>query len=158
MLLIASLPAWPQNAPADLRGVYVYTNDLPQISIPPSTQLTASFSLPGVDGIAVVIAWNAIEPAMGQYQWATLDQWIAKVMAQGKKIDLVVMAGSSTPLWLFQPAPSGAGATELSFTVSPHAGALGACDAVNIAATSRYRDSQWFFYAAWNAHHGAAQS
>src|SRR4029077_15853919 len=51
-----------------------------------------------------------------------------------KKIDLVIPAGSATPAWLFQPAPAGAGATELSFTVSPHGGATGICDTDNIAA------------------------
>ncbi len=122
---------WAQS---DLRGVYVYTNDVSQISNATASQLTQSFNLPGVDGVAIVIGWNAIEPAMGQYQWTVLDQWISQVAALGKKIDLVVPAGSSTPNWLFQPAPAGAGATELSFTVSPHAGETGVCDPDNIAA------------------------
>jgi hypothetical protein len=54
---------------------------------------------------------------MGQYQFALLDQWIAQAISLGKKIDLVVPAGSSTPAWLFQAAPTGAGATQLNFTV-----------------------------------------
>jgi Beta-galactosidase len=123
-----------QNPPADLRGIYVYTNDVSQIGTGIANQLTASFNLPGVDGVAVVIGWNAIEPSLGQYQFSLLDQWIAQVSALGKKIDLVIPSGSSTPAWLFQPAPSGAGATELNFTVSPHGGSTGVCDTVNIAA------------------------
>ncbi|MDR3700511.1 MAG: beta-galactosidase [Candidatus Sulfopaludibacter sp.] len=119
---------------ADLRGIYIYTNDVSQISNATASQLTQSFNVPGVDGVAIVIGWDAIEPSMGQYQWATLDQWIGQVAALGKKIDLVVPAGSSTPTWLFQPPPAGAGATELNFTVSPHAGETGVCDTVNIAA------------------------
>jgi uncharacterized protein (TIGR03437 family) len=67
-------------------------------------------------------------------QWTLLDQWIGQVAALGKKIDLVVPAGASTPAWLFQPAPAGAGATELNFTVSPHSGETGVCDTVNLAA------------------------
>ena len=121
-------------AQTDLRGIYIYTNDVSQLASGGATQLTNSLNGPGVDGAAVVIGWNAIEPAMGQYQWTVLDQWIGQVAAMGKKIDLVVPAGSSTPAWLFQAAPAGAGATELNFTVSPHAGETGVCDTVNIAA------------------------
>ncbi len=121
-------------AQTDLRGIYIYTNDVSQVSNATASQLTASFSLPGVDGVAVVIGWNAIEPSMGQYQWTVLDQWIARVAALGKNIDLVIPAGASTPAWLFQPAPAGAGAVDLHFTVSPHAGETGVCDTVDIAA------------------------
>ena len=95
-ILAAIAPvAWAQ---ADLRGVYVYTNDVSQISKAAASQLTQAFNIPGVDGIAVVIGWDAIEPQMGQYQWTLLDQWISQAIALGKKIDLVVPAGSSTPL------------------------------------------------------------
>jgi hypothetical protein len=73
-----------------------------------------------VDGVAVVIGWDAIEPAIGQYQWALLDQWVGQAVSLGKKIALVIMAGASTPSWLFQVAPTGAGATPLSFTISPY--------------------------------------
>jgi hypothetical protein len=88
--------------------------------------------LPGVDGVAVVIGWDAIELAMGQYEWALLDQWIGQAVALGKKIDLVVPAGSSTPSWLFAAPPAGTGVPELTFTVSPHVGETGVCDTVNI--------------------------
>jgi len=117
------------SAQADLRGIYIYTNDVSTITNAAAIQLTQSFNIPGVDGVAIVIGWNAIEPSKGQYQWTLLDQWIAQVSALGKKIDLVVPAGASTPAWLFQ-----AGATQLNFTVSPHAGETGVCDTVNIAA------------------------
>jgi hypothetical protein len=121
-------------AQADLRGVYIYTNDVSQASKATAAQLAQSFNIPGVDGVALVIGWDAIEPNLGQYQWATLDQWLAQVIASGKKIDLVIPAGSSIPQWLFQPPPAGAGAMQLDFTVSPHAGATGVCDTDNIPA------------------------
>lgn len=120
--------------PADLRGIYVYTNDVSQISPGTANALTASFNVPGVDGVAVVIGWKAIEPAMGRYQWSTLDLWLNGAISLGKKIDLVVMAGSSTPTWLFQPAPDGAGAGPLAFTFSPHGGATGVCQSATLAA------------------------
>jgi len=133
LAFVLALPLCAQTVP-DLRGVFIYTNDVSQISNATAPLLTQSLSIPGVDGVALVIGWNAIEPAMGQYSWSLLDQWIATVSALGKKIDLVVPGGQSTPSWLFQPAPTGAGATALNFTVSPHAGALGQCDSVTMAA------------------------
>jgi hypothetical protein len=123
----------PQSPSVDLRGIYVYTNDVSQITQATANNLTASFSIPGVDGVAVVIGWDAIEPAMGQYQWTLLDQWLGQAIALNKKIDLVVMAGGSTPSWLFQPAPVGAGAQPLNFTISPHNGVTSKCDAETMA-------------------------
>src|SRR5690242_10268438 len=60
-----------QSAPADLRGIYIYTNDVSKVSKSTAAALTSSFAIPGVDGVALVIGWNAIEPAMGEYQWDT---------------------------------------------------------------------------------------
>ncbi len=118
----------------DIRGIYLYTNDVSQITAGTTNALTTSLGITGVDGIAIVIGWDAIEPSMGQFQWALLDQWINIAISRGKKIDLVVPAGDSTPAWLFQAAPAGAGATPLNFTVSPHAGATGVCQTDTIAA------------------------
>ena len=132
-ILCLGLLAAAEVFSADLRRIYVYTNDVSQIS-KPTAALSTAFALPGVDGVALVIGWNAIEPAMGQYQWSTLDQWISQIAALGKKIDLVVPAGDSTPPWLFQAAPAGAGAKPLSFTISSHSGATGGCQALTFAA------------------------
>ncbi len=123
-----------QSASPDLRGIYIYTNDVSQLTPTTAAALSSSLNVQGIDGVAVVIGWNAIEPSMGQYQWTLLDQWINQVVAIGKKIDLVVPAGSAMPAWLFQPAPAGAGATQLNFTISPHAGETGVCDTANMAA------------------------
>ena len=129
----------------DMRGIYIYTNDVSQITNATANQVTQSFSIPGVDGVAIVLGWNSIEPSKGEYVWNLLDQWIATVSALGKKIDLVIPAGSSTPAWLFQ-----AGATQLTFTVSPHGGQTGVCDTVSLAAP-------WdpAFLAQWDAMMGA---
>jgi glycosyl hydrolase family 42 (putative beta-galactosidase) len=123
-----------QTRPADLRGVYVYTNDVSRISKPVATALTTSLGIPGMDGIVIVIGWSAIEPSPDQYQWVTLDSWIHQANSLGKKIDLIVTAGSDMPSWLFDAAPAGAGAKPLQFTISPHAGATGLCQPEIIAA------------------------
>ena len=121
-------------AQTDLRGIFIYTNDVSRITNATATQLTQSFSVRGVDGAAIVIGWDAIEPAPRQYNWTLLDHWIAEVVSLGKKIDLVIPSGSATPSWLFQPPPVGAGAQELKFTISPHNGQTSVCDTDNIAA------------------------
>jgi hypothetical protein len=118
---------------ADLRGIYVYSSDVSQISKGYANGVTSSLGVAGMDGIVLVIGWASIEPSMGQYQWSTLDQWMHQAVAAGKKIDLTVTAGINTPSWLFQPAPSGGGATSLTFTISPHGGATGVCDMETIA-------------------------
>jgi hypothetical protein len=121
-------------APHDTRGIYIYSNEVGQLGAASVQELTASLGVPGIDGLALVVGWQDLEPSMGQYQWTILDQWIGEAIALGKKIDLVVPAGSSMPGWLFAPSPIGAGAKPLSFTVSPHAGQTGKCDSEVIAA------------------------
>ena len=132
LALLVCAPALAQSTP-DLRGIYVYTNDVASIAAPVESAINSSLRVPGMDGIAIVIGWSDVEPAMGQYQWTLLDQWIGNAIAAGKKIDLVIMAGASTPSWLFQPAPAGAGATALNFTISPHSGATGKCQSETLA-------------------------
>jgi uncharacterized protein (TIGR03437 family) len=123
-----------QSLSVDLRGIYVYSNDVSQLSAATVKAVTSSLKLSGVDGIVLVIGWSAIEPAMGQYQWTLVDQWVGQAAALGKKIDLTVTAGNDIPSWLFQPPPAGAGAKPLSFTISPHSGATGLCQSVTLAA------------------------
>jgi hypothetical protein len=118
----------------DIRGIYIYSNDVSQISKPTANAITSALSENGVDGLALAIAWSAIEPTMGQYQFALLDQWMQTAIASRRAVDLVILGGSSTPPWLFQPAPAGAGVTPLDFTISPHSGATGQCDSETIAA------------------------
>jgi hypothetical protein len=133
IFIACALAATPGFA-ADLRGIYVYSSDVAQISKGSANNVTASLGVTGVDGIVLVISWSSLEPAMGQYQWTTLDLWTHRALTLGKKLDLTITAGTDTPPWLFQPAPSGAGASALNFTISPHGGATGVCDSETIAA------------------------
>jgi hypothetical protein len=131
-LLLLSAPLLAQSVP-DVRGIYVYSNNVATLSTGVASSLHSSLNVPGLDGIAIAIGWDAIEPSMGQYNWTTLDAWMDEAIAAGKKIDLVVTAGWDEPAWLFQPAPAGAGAKELDFTISPHSGQTGKCQAVTMA-------------------------
>jgi hypothetical protein len=130
-MVLAGSTARAQSAAADLRGVYVGGNDITNEN---PKSLAAALKVPGVDGLLLNIGWSEIEPAMGQYQWDTLDQWISQAISDGKKITVSVGAGAKTPSWLFQPAPDGAGAAPLSFSSSRKGGASGVCDSETIAA------------------------
>ena len=133
LLLLVCSAARAQST-ADLRGIYVYTNNVAELSSGVAKALHSSLSVPGMDGVALSIGWDAIEPAKGQYDWTTLDAWMDESIAAGKKIDLVITAGSNEPAWLFQAAPAGGGAKPLAFTISPHSGATGKCQSETIAA------------------------
>jgi len=135
------------SKPADLRGLYVYSSDVSQISSNYAQTLTTSLAVPGIDGLLLVLGWSAVEPGNGQYNWTNLDSWMNRAIALGKKIDLAIPAGKDTPAWLFQPVTSGgAGATPLNFTISPHQGATSNCIPETIAAP-------WdaAFLGSWNA-------
>jgi len=114
----------------DVRGIYVFSNDVSHISKPFAAGVTSALKLPGVDGLVLNIGWDALEPSMGQYDFSTFDQWVSLAVASGRKIDVAINAGASTPSWLFTTA----GAAQLNFTISPHSGATGVCQAITLAA------------------------
>ncbi len=120
----------PRLPPADLCGIYVGGNNITHEN---ATSLTASFTVPGVDGFLLNIGWADIEPTMGQYQWATVDLWMNRAISAGKKITLSVSDGANTPACLFQPSPGGAGANPLSFSISRKGGLSNQCDPETIA-------------------------
>ncbi len=121
--------------PADLRGIYVYSSDVSQVSSNYAVTLTNALNQPGVDGLVLVIAWSAIEPTNHIFHWTDLDQWMNTAAGLGKKIDLAIPAGINMPAWLFEPPGSGgAGSMPLQFTVSPHQGATSNCISETIAA------------------------
>ena len=118
----------------DVRGIYVFSNDVSQISSATAKNITSALAINGTDGLALDIGWDAIEPTMGHYDFSLLDQWMQTAITAHKKIDLVIPAGDATPSWVFQPAPVGAGVTPLDFTISPHSGQTGICDSETMAA------------------------
>ncbi len=122
-----------QSGPVDIRGTYVIVLDY-VFSSTDGLNAQAALKLPGVDGMTLVCLWSSLEPNRGQYDWRTFDKWIGFADSLGKKITLVIKAGSGTPPWIFQPSPAGGGATPLNFRISPHEGKTGVCDTETIAA------------------------
>lgn len=125
---------------ADIRGIYLYTEHPENAS--DRQELMQALTVPGVDGVTILVGWKAIEPSKGTYAWQSgssnlLDQLVGASMGAGKKIDLAIRAGQDTPDWLFAPlSQGGAGAAALQFMVAPLEGDVpgGSCNAVKIAA------------------------
>jgi hypothetical protein len=115
-------------SPADLGGIYIYSSDVSSISSNYAHTLSDVLATPGVDGLVLVIGWQGLEPSSRAFSWTNLDRWMDQAIALGKKVDLAIPAGSSTPGWLFDKTTNGgAGVTPLHFTISPHSGATGNC-------------------------------
>lgn len=115
----------------DLRGIYVGGNNIVNEN---AKSLAAAMKVPGVDGLLLNLGWDQVEPAIGQYDWSVLDQWMKTAIADGLKITLSMGEGAHTPAWLFQAPPGGAGAKPLSFSVSRKGGLSNTCDPVTIPA------------------------
>ena len=129
-----SLALFRLAQPVDLRGIYIYSSDVYSISRSYALSLSNALSVPGVDGMVLVASWAGLEPGNHVFQWTNLDSWMQQAVTNSKKVDLAVMAGSSTPGWVFVAATNGGGATRLAFTVSPHSGVTANCEADDIAA------------------------
>ena len=84
VMLMVCWVARAQSPPADLRGIYVDSNEISRITDRNASALAASLNVPGVDGLVLVIGRAALEPAMGQYQWTVLDQWMSRAVSSGK--------------------------------------------------------------------------
>jgi hypothetical protein len=130
--------AQAQNAPSVAHGVYVYSEHLQE----DSDALAQSLNVPGVDGLTLLVGWASIEPDQGNFDWSTLDRWIGAAAASNKQVALAIRAGQDTPCWLFQAPSCGAGsrktyagATSLTFSVSPREGiGQAVCNTETIAA------------------------
>jgi hypothetical protein len=127
-----------QGLPVDPRGIYIYTEHLAQ----DAQMVSQALTVPGVDGLTLLLGWASLEPDKGSYSFTELDQWMTAAMRSNKKIALAIRAGQDMPCWLFQaPACSAgyskpyAGATPLNFSVSPREGVgQSTCNAETIAA------------------------
>ena len=106
-----SLPMLTQSP--DVRGIYVGS-----YSVPPkksdSTAVIDALTVPGVDGMVLVIQWKIIEPGMDTFDSSVLDRWMNIAIGHSKKIELSIR-GDQPPGWLFHPAPGGAGVSPLYF-------------------------------------------
>jgi hypothetical protein len=82
-------------------------------------------ALPYVDGVFLPHFWNELEASAGQPDWTALDEDLAYVADAGKKVELALGAGMSSPPWLCAP-DSGVQCLPVTF----YASYSGACDAL----------------------------
>ena len=54
-----------------------------------------------VDGVALRVAWDTLEPSPGKFNWSLVDRQIEAAKASGKKVSLTVGAGYRTPQWVY---------------------------------------------------------
>ena len=124
-----SATADDNRSAARIRGVYLYSEHPENTA--DMTALQQALPTPGIDGLAMLIGWQNVEPHRGTFNWSLFDTLVGAAVASGRKIDLAIRAGQDTPTWLFDVA----GATQLRFKVSPLEGdANSNCNDVYIAA------------------------
>lgn len=116
----AAVLARPSAAPAALpRGIYLYREQLTN-----DAQFDQALGVPGVDGMALVLDWSAIQPSRDAFDTATIDAQLALARQHKLPVELVLRAGRSVPGWV---APS----AQLKLAYAPHLG-LSACSAVTM--------------------------
>ena len=112
----------PEASAADqgARGIYLYREN-PSM---PSADFDRALGVAGVDGMAIVLDWSAIEPKPDTFVFDTLDAQLAQAQAHRLAIELVIRAGRFVPTWL-------AGPSALHLAYAPHRG-QGRCQEVTV--------------------------
>lgn len=82
-------------------GLYVYMNhpSLKNFDEMYDAALAADY----IDGAAISIEWNLVEPNPHVYDWSHLDKWVEKAILLNKKLSLGIIAGHFAPEWLYDP-------------------------------------------------------
>jgi hypothetical protein len=101
------------------RGIYLYREQLTN-----DAQFDQALSVPGIDGMAVVLDWSTIQPSPDSFNTETIDSQLKLARRHNLPIELVVRAGRSVPAWV---APN----AQLKLAYAPHQG-LGNCSPVNM--------------------------
>src|SRR5947209_13069933 len=81
------------------------------------TWLQQAIASPAVDGILIDLDWTdvASPTATKTYSWTLLDSMAQLAIAQGKKFEIAIITGGTTPSWVFTPQPQGIGAAFSNF-------------------------------------------
>jgi hypothetical protein len=89
----------------DIRGIYV----IGQKFFLSNGQLAQAIATPGVDGILVDLDWSDLaSPTLKRtYSWTLLDSMVQLAVSQGKKFEIAIITGGSTPAWVFPAQPQG---------------------------------------------------
>ena len=101
------------------RGIYLYREQLTN-----DPQFDQALGVAGVDGMALVLDWSALEPSRGAFTTDTIDGQLRMAKGHHVPVELVIRAGRSVPGWVARDA-------QLTLAYSNHAG-LGACLAITM--------------------------
>ncbi len=111
-------------APPDIGGIYVIGQKYflpPQIWSTGNGKTKGNGSLkpalinPGVDGVLIDLTWSDIAVAYRKYDWSLLDYMARVAVEKGKRFEIAIITGSSTPNWVFKAPPDGYGAQSATF-------------------------------------------
>ena len=115
-----ALPGSAATPLPDIRGIYVigqkfYLENSPMAG--QQTWLQQAIASPAVDGILIDLDWTdvASPTATKTYSWTLLDSMAQLAIAQGKKFEIAIITGGTTPSWVFTPQPQGLGAAFSNF-------------------------------------------
>jgi hypothetical protein len=78
-------------------------------------QLKPAMRNPGVDGVLIDLTWSDIAPTYRHYDWSLLDYMARVAVEEGKKFEIAIITGGSTPGWVFADPPNGYGAQAATF-------------------------------------------
>ena len=94
-LTVVSTARTDTSAPATLpHGIYWL------MSTGNDTGLAAGISPAYVDGATLRYRWQNLEDADGHFLWSMLDRDLATVSAAGKKAQILIAVGNTTPCWV----------------------------------------------------------
>ena len=112
------------TAPPDIGGIYVIGQ---KYFLPPEVWSTSNGKTkgngslkpavmnPGVDGVLIDLTWSDISVAYRKYDWSLLDYMARVAVEKGKKFEIAIITGSSTPDWVFAAPPDGYDAKYATF-------------------------------------------
>jgi len=108
----------------DIGGIYVIGQKYflpPQVwsadngAVKGDSTLKPALVNPGVDGALIDLKWSDIAPNDRKYDWSLLDYMARVAVENGKKFEIAIITGSSTPGWVFSAGPDGDGAESATF-------------------------------------------
>ncbi|MGH7047913.1 MAG: hypothetical protein ACREE2_16160 [Stellaceae bacterium] len=107
-----------QPAAPDIGGIYLVGQ---KYFVPPKIwkygngQFKPAIRKAGVDGVLIDPTWSDVAPGYRKYDWSLLDYMARVAIEQGKKFEIAIITGSSTPGWVFADPPNGYGAQSATF-------------------------------------------
>jgi hypothetical protein len=118
ILVIPKAMAAQQQPTPDIGGIYVIGQKyfLPsKIWKNGNGRFKLAVEKSGVDGVLIDLTWSDVAPSYRNYDWSLLDYMARAAIERGKKSEIAIITGSSTPAWVVADPPNGCGAQSATF-------------------------------------------